>query len=114
MTAAKSLLVLGASGLTGYKSMQLAEKRFEAFGTFNMKRLSCSPHNSLVQLDITKEDILKKRFSEIKPEIVLNTTALHNVDYCESHPEDAFNINSKAVGVIARLCNNLGSRFIHI
>jgi hypothetical protein len=57
---------------------------------------------------------LKKKFSEIKPEIVLNTTALHNVDYCESHPEEAFNINSKVVGVIAGLCNNLGSRLIHI
>jgi dTDP-4-dehydrorhamnose reductase len=114
MTAAKSLLVLGASGLTGYKSMQLAKKRFEAFGTFNMRKLSSSTDNCLFQMDITKEDILKKKINEIKPEIVLNTTALHNVDYCEAHPEEAFNINSKVVSVIARLCNNLGSRLIHI
>jgi dTDP-4-dehydrorhamnose reductase len=98
MTATKGLLVLGASGLTGYKSMQLAKKRFEAFGTFNIRRLS-STDNRLFQLDITKEDNLKKKINEIKPEIVLNTTALHNVDYCESHPEEAFNINSKVVGV---------------
>jgi hypothetical protein len=72
-------------------------RRFEAFGTFNI-RLS-STDNRLFQLDITKEDNLKKKINEIKPEIVLNTTALHNVDYCESHPEEAFNINSKVVGV---------------
>ena len=113
MTSAKTLLVLGASGLTGYKSMQLAKKRFEAYGTFNMRKLS-SPDKSLLQLDVTKEDILKKTFSEIRPDIVLNTTALHNVDYCESHQGEAFNINAKVVGIIASLCNNLGSRLIHI
>jgi len=94
--------------------MQFAKKQFEAFGTFNQKRLSFSQDNRLFQLDISKEDILKRRFSEIKPEIVQNTTALHNVDYCESHPDEAFAINSKAVGIIASLCNNLGSKLIHI
>jgi len=113
MTSAKTLLVLGASGLTGYKSMQLAKKRFEAYGTFNMRKLS-SPDKSMLQLDVTKEDMLKKTFSEISPDIVLNTTALHNVDYCESHQGEAFNINAKVVGIIASLCNNLGSRLIHI
>jgi dTDP-4-dehydrorhamnose reductase len=101
--------------------MQLAKKRYEAFGTFNMKRLSASSSSSssrdkslIFQLDITKEELLKKSFDEIKPDIVLNTTALHNVDYCESHQDEAFNINAKAVGVIAGLCNNLGARLIHI
>ena len=114
MTTARSLLVLGASGLTGYKAMQLAKKKFEVSGTFNMRKLSLFEDGRLFQLDITKEDLLKKIFTEIKPEIILNATALHNVDYCESHPEEAFTINSKVVEVMARLCNNLGSRLIHI
>lgn len=113
MTNAKTLLVLGASGLTGYKSMQLAKKRFEVYGTFNMRKFPYSS-DSLLHLDITKEDIVKKKFREIRPDVVLNTTALHNVDYCESHQEEAFNINAKVVGEIANLCNNLGSRLIHI
>lgn len=102
--------------------MQLAKKRYEVFGTFNMRRLSyssssssSSPDKSLFfRLDITKEELLKKSFVEIRPDIVLNTIALHNVDYCESHQDEAFNINTKAVGVIAGLCNNLGARLIHI
>lgn len=68
----------------------------------------------LLKLDITKEDDLKKLLREIKPDIVLNTIAFHNVDYCESHPNDAFNINTTSVGVIADLWNNLGVRLIHI
>jgi NADPH-dependent curcumin reductase CurA len=62
MTSAKTLLVLGASGLTGYKSMQLAKKRFEAYGTFNMRKLS-SPDKTLLQLEVTKEDVLRKSLS---------------------------------------------------
>ena len=68
----------------------------------------------MLKLDITKEDDLKKLLREFKPDIVLYTIAFHNVDYCESHPNDAFNINTTSVGVIADLWNNLGVRLIHI
>jgi dTDP-4-dehydrorhamnose reductase len=108
---AKKLLILGANGLTGYKSMLLAKKRFEAYGTYNLRH---SQDASLIRLDITKEDDLKKVFRDIKPDVVLNTTALHNVDYCESHNEEAFNVNTKVVGLISDMCNNLGCRLIHI
>jgi dTDP-4-dehydrorhamnose reductase len=107
----KKLLVLGASGLTGYKAMLLAKKRFESYGTYNVRS---SGDEFLIKLDITKEDDLKKMFRDIRPDVVLNTTALHNVDYCESHHEEAFNVNTKAVGIISNICNNLGCRFIHI
>src|SRR5215469_16570908 len=107
----KKLLIMGASGLTGYKSMLLAKKRFESYGTYNLRH---SPDASLIRLDITKEDDLKKVLRDIKPDVVLNTTALHNVDYCESHQEEAFNINTKVVGLISGICNNLGCRLIHI
>jgi dTDP-4-dehydrorhamnose reductase len=107
----KVLVVLGASGLTGYKAMQLARNRFDSHGTYNMRNII---HRNLIKLDITKEEDVKKLLSETKPDIVLNTTALHNVDYCESHQDEAFRVNSKAVGFIANVCNNLGSRFVHI
>jgi dTDP-4-dehydrorhamnose reductase len=106
-----TLLVLGASGLAGYKTMLLSESRFETFGTYNLR----IPYdNSLIKLDISKHDDLRKLLMEIRPDIVVNTVALHNVDYCETHEEEAFNINSKAVAALTDLCNNLGSRLIHI
>jgi dTDP-4-dehydrorhamnose reductase len=107
-----TLLVLGASGLTGYKAMQLAKKKgYPTYGTYNIRTSSDS---SLLKLDIANEDALKKLFRDIRPSIVLNATALHNVDYCETHLEEAFKINSTVVGQIAGLCNNLGSRLIHL
>jgi dTDP-4-dehydrorhamnose reductase len=109
--AKDTLLVLGASGLAGYKIMQLSGSRFETYGTYNLR----IPYDkSLIKLDISKQDDLKKLFTEIRPDIVVNTIALHNVDYCETHEEEAFKINSKAVAQVTGLCNNLGSRLIHI
>jgi dTDP-4-dehydrorhamnose reductase len=107
----KVLLILGASGLTGFKVMLIAKKKYEIYGTYNMR---FSSDNSLRRLDITKHDDVKSLFREIRPDIVVNTAALHNVDYCETHKEDAFNVNANAVGMIADLCNHLGSRLIHI
>jgi dTDP-4-dehydrorhamnose reductase len=110
MNMTSTLLVLGASGLTGYKLMKLAERQFEVYGTYNLR---ASYNKSLIKLDIKNEDHLRKAIKEVKPDIVINTTALHNVDYCESHEREAYEINSKAVGIIADLCNNVGSRLIH-
>lgn len=91
--------------------MQSARSRFETYGTYNL-RLPFD--KSLIKLDITRPDDLKKLFLEIRPDIVVNTIALHNVDYCESHRDEAYNINSKAVAALTSLCNILGSRLIHI
>jgi dTDP-4-dehydrorhamnose reductase len=107
----KTILILGASGLTGYKAYQIAKNRCEVVGTYNIRQ---SPDSSLVRLDISKEDELRKLFSDVKPDCVLNTTALHNVDYCETHADEAYAINSKAVAAMANLCNNIGARLVHI
>jgi dTDP-4-dehydrorhamnose reductase len=110
----RKLLVLGASGLTGYKLIQLAKRRFETYGTYNSRSIIQYKSESLFKLEVKKEENLRKIFRDIKPDIVVNTIALHNVDYCEFHQEEAFSVNAKAVGIIANLCNNLGSRLIQI
>ena len=79
--AKDTLLVLGASGLAGYKTMQLSGSRFETYGTYNLR----IPYDkSLIKLDISKQDDLKKLFTEVRPDIVVNAVALHNVDYCDT------------------------------
>jgi dTDP-4-dehydrorhamnose reductase len=107
----KTMLILGASGLTGYKAMELARQKFQTFGTYNLRH---PPDQTLMKLDISKPESLKNIINQIKPDIVINTIALHNVDYCEVHPEQAYQVNSKAVQVLAESCNHIGARLIHI
>jgi len=109
----KKLLVIGASGLAGYKTALLAKSDFEVYGTYNVREMKLDEGESL-QLDITKGDDVKKVFSEIKPDLVINTSALHNVDYCEDHKEQAFDVNSKAVKTLYENCEKNGSKLVHI
>ena len=67
------LLILGASGLAGFKTMRLAEQRYETYGTYNMRP---SPDKPLRSLDITKQSNVESLFREIRPDIVVNTASI--------------------------------------
>lgn len=51
---------------------------------------------------------------QYKPDILINTAAFLGVEPCEKNPIKAFNINTKAVGDLARLCNNTNVIFVQI
>ena len=92
----KKLLILGASGLTGYKISMLARNNMDVYGTYNIRPTSIEGCTSL-KLDITNKIEVENIFSQIKPDYVINTTALHNVDYCEEHNDEAIKVNTEAV-----------------
>lgn len=50
----------------------------------------------------------------IKYDIIINTAAYLGVEPCENNPNDAFNINIKAVEYLARFCNNNNKILVHI
>ncbi|MDL5052300.1 dTDP-4-dehydrorhamnose reductase, partial [Oscillatoria laete-virens NRMC-F 0139] len=66
------------------------------------------------ELDITDARKLRGVFERIKPDIVINCAAATNVDWCESHREEAFAINAKAPAQLAGLCRLFEAYFIHI
>lgn len=108
----KKILVIGVSGLTGYKIANILSKNFETYGTFNQRPISLENVETL-QMDITSKEKLSEVFSNIEPNIVINTSALHNVDYCEVNAEEAFNVNYRSVENIEKLTNKYESKLIH-
>jgi len=108
----KKLLIFGISGLLGSKLAKLAMD-YEVFGTFNQR--STQIENAILsKLDISDFEQIDDLFNEIKPDFVINTTALHNVDYCEKNPDESFLINSKVVKTIQENCTKIGSTFVHL
>lgn len=107
------LLVIGASGLTGQKIARLARGRFETAGTYNMRRISipgCKTH----RLDVTDPDAVEGLIGRTRPDRVINTSALHDVDYCEADPARAFGVNRDAVGILRDSCDRHGCRLVHL
>lgn len=68
----------------------------------------------LPEHDITNAPETQYALREMRPQIVINTAALANVDAAESNPELAYRINAHAAGTLARACRQLGVSFYHI
>src|SRR6185312_13388822 len=109
----KKLLILGVSGLTGYKIAKAANYEYEVHGTFNVRPTKLE-NCTTFQLDLNKNDDLTRVFSEIKPDLVINTTALHNVDYCEENQQQAADVNIRVVKYLYVNSEKIGSKLIHI
>lgn len=109
----KKLLILGISGLTGYKIAKAANSKYEVHGTFNIRPMKLEDCTTF-QLDLTKKEDVTRVFSMFKPDLVINTTALHNVDYCEENPKQANNVNTDVVKYLYENSEKFGSKLIHI
>ena len=103
------LLIIGATGLLGSKALELAERRYESYGTYNTNK-----KKSLLQLDVTDKSAVDAIFNKLHPDFVLDTHALNNVDYCELHRNEAFNINVAGSVNIIGACYRLGAKYASI
>ena len=65
-------------------------------------------------LDITEEDSILQIFEKYKPDFVINTAAMTNVDACEDDKELCDKINVTAVNYLSTACEKFNSHLIHI
>ena len=109
----KKILILGISGLTGYKIAKNASSKYDVYGTYNVRQTKLENCNTF-NLDLIQADQVHKIFVEIKPDVVVNTTALHNVDYCEENKNQATQVNMEIVKTLFNNSEKFDSRLIHI
>ena len=67
----------------------------------------------LPELDITDMSSLLK-IKKHKPDVVVNTAALHNTDACEDQPEVTFKVNALGARNVALLAEELGAINVYI
>lgn len=66
------------------------------------------------QLAIERSDELSDVIERLRPDVIVNAAAFHNVDLCEREPERAFEVNALAVGRAARLARERDVVFVTI
>ncbi|WP_300475223.1 SDR family oxidoreductase [uncultured Psychrobacter sp.] len=90
MSSTKKVLVLGANGLLGHELMSSNfPKGWEVVGHFGRH------HEKYADLSATEQTLTY--LDDISPDVIINLIALTNVDYCESHPNDACALNTRVV-----------------
>ena len=107
------LLVIGGSGLLGYKVAKMASDEHETFLTYNYRSIQIEGCTAL-KLDKCDREAVFELLEKIKPDVVIDTAALHNVDYCETHPEEAWKVNVEGTRNVAEACKKVGAKIIFI
>ena len=64
--------------------------------------------------DVTDHACVRDKLLAIRPDVVLNTTAYHRVDDCETHADVAYAVNALAVLNLIRVANELDAVLVHI
>ena len=104
MTAKPKILVTGANGQLGKELRQLAPLHPQFEFVF-LSREDLSIHHF---------ELIKNTFKAYHPQYCINCAAYTNVDKAESEKELAFLVNGEAVAVLAAVCKEYNSKFIHI
>ncbi|NNM88836.1 MAG: dTDP-4-dehydrorhamnose reductase [Phycisphaerae bacterium] len=88
------IAVIGSSGQLGHDLMRiLPAAGLEVIG-----------FSGRLELDIANAAAVEAMLESHRPDAVINTAAFHNVDLCESRPDDAWKINAVAVRDAAQAC----------
>ena len=108
------VLVIGAGGQVGEKvGAAFGKEGYITIGAYKSRK----PSSSFVEsysLDKVDQEKVESLVSRVKPDIVVDTAAMHNVDYCETHPEEANAINHLGTANVARSSSKAGAKFVFI
>jgi dTDP-4-dehydrorhamnose reductase len=94
------VIIIGANGQLGS----------ELANSFENETVVALGHKDL---DIGHYSSAERLFGRAYPDVVLNTSAYHQVDLCETVQEKAFAINAFAVRNLAQLCRRHDALFVH-
>lgn len=110
------ILVIGANGFTGRRILDdlAANKEYTVTGCSLSEDIRPGESYRFIRADVRDAIAVTALFEEVRPQIVINTSALSVPDFCETHHEEAHTTNVTAVEQIARACEQHGSRFIHL
>ena len=107
------IFVTGGTGLLGSTLVRTAQREFEVIASCIKNALITERGRaSFVQLDITDRARVFDVFDKIRPEVLIHTAAIANVDYCETHKEEARRVNVAGTANLLDACDKHDTKMI--
>ena len=101
----KKIIIFGAGGQLGSELMQMIPDALNVYHNTNEKGIA---------LDVSDYIKIEDLILKCRPEVIINATALTNVDACETEKQRAVSINAEAVRHIARAASVAKSYLVHV
>ncbi len=110
------ILVTGCNGLLGQKLVELisVQRDSHLIATAKSKLIPDLPRGEFHSLDITNANEVDEIVSKTKPDVVINTAAMTQVDQCETEKEKCWLANVTAVEILVEACKKNKVHLIHI
>lgn len=113
----KRILVTGSNGLLGQKITDLiiAGKRAGLIATSKGANRYPQTHGyEYAELDICNQEQLQEVVKRYRPDAIINTAAMTNVDACEKNKELCRQLNVEAVKNLVNICEENNIHLIHL
>jgi dTDP-4-dehydrorhamnose reductase len=113
----KRILITGSNGLLGQKLVDLLRKQasVELIATARgNNRLPVTEGYTYASLDITVQEEVLDIFDQFKPDVVIHTAAMTNVDTCETDRDGCDVLNVNSVAYLIEACEKHGTYLCHL
>ena len=106
------IFITGGSGLLGSKVAEIAlEKEYEVYSGYNSHK---PEFGEPVKFDLANPESVVKAIDEVKPDAIIHSAALTDVDKCEVEKELAYKINVEGTRVVAEMARKVGAFMVYI
>ena len=105
------ILVIGGSGVIGFNLIKNLKSTNDVYYTFLKNRIF-EPNG--YQLDIANKEDTINLISKIKPDVIIHTSALTNVDRCETEKQLASSINVEGTKNIVEGAKKFKSKIVFV
>ena len=103
MPSSERLLVLGATG-------QLGQDLIRAAAAAGVEHVGMSHE----EVEVTKPESVTAALERVRPSVVINSAAFHQVDRCEDDPQQAYAVNTVGALLVARAAAQAGARSVYV
>lgn len=107
------IFVTGVSGLLGLNFATQMRGLHQICGAFRSHAIALDGVKA-IELDVCDAVALERQLDEIRPDAVLHTAGLTNVDACEDMPDLAIRLNVEAARAVAVAARHAGARLVHV
>lgn len=111
-----NILVTGANGLLGQKLTQLldSDPAIHVVATARGNLTVPLKRGTYHSLDVTDKDEVNRLIQQTKPDIVIHTAAMTQVDQCEQDRDLCWLNNATAVDFLVRACEKNNVHLVHL